>query len=57
MTKEQYRQQIRAMLSAKPETMKDGRTKRTIAHGADAVADMLKEDLTPELREAGALKK
>jgi hypothetical protein len=53
MTKAEYTQQIRAMLSRKPETMKDRRTKRTIAHGVDAVADMVKEDLTPELLAAG----
>jgi hypothetical protein len=40
------------MLSRMSQTMVDGRTRRDIAHGADADREQVKQDLGSELREA-----
>jgi hypothetical protein len=46
--KTELKRRIQTMLGRMAEKMMDGDTGRVIAHGADAVADMVKEDLGPE---------
>jgi hypothetical protein len=55
--KTELKRRIQTMLSRMAEKMVDGDAGRVIAHGADAVADMVKEDLGPAGEEASRAEK
>jgi hypothetical protein len=55
--KTELKRRIQTMLSRMAEKMVDGDAGRVIAHGADAVADMVKEDLGSAGEEASRAEK
>jgi hypothetical protein len=55
--KTELKRRIQTMLWRMAEKMMDGDTGRVIAHGADAVADMVQEDLGPAGEEASRAEK